>query len=205
MVGHCFERRSNTPSGFVSHSMLCEGWLCEGCETTRSLPGATANVQHAAAIRVYQTMRLTPCPLDEEFWNRYVLGRMTYLAEHASADGLAGAVLDPEMYGADHTSYGTVCYCPDCMREFFQAAGREAPNPLPPPGERAVWLRQNGLAQRFEHAGHLAAAVPVGKPGRAVLCLRRSLLRLLDVHLREPAGRRQQAGQADAFQGRLRL
>ena len=31
-----------------------------------------------------ETMKLTPCPLDEEFWNRYIRGRLVYLAEHSS-------------------------------------------------------------------------------------------------------------------------
>src|SRR5438132_117851 len=79
------------------------------------------------------TMKLTPCPLDEAFWNRYIRGRMVYLAEHGRELGLDGAILDPEMYGADHTSFETVCYCADCLREFCRASGREIPNLLPPP------------------------------------------------------------------------
>jgi hypothetical protein len=96
-----------------------------------------------------ETMPLTPCPLDEAFWNRYIRGRMVYLAEHGRELGLDGAILDPEMYGADHTTYDTVCYCADCLREFCRAGGREVPNPLPP-AERAAWLKRNGLEQRFE-------------------------------------------------------
>ena len=97
-----------------------------------------------------QTMQRTPCPLDAGFWKRCNLGRFVYLAEHGKEFGLAGALLDPEMYGADHTSYSTVCYCQDCMREFLRAAGRDVPNPLPPPAERAAWLKRNGLDRQYE-------------------------------------------------------
>ncbi|HLJ58038.1 MAG TPA: hypothetical protein VKT77_23570 [Chthonomonadaceae bacterium] len=97
-----------------------------------------------------RTMEKTPCPLDERFWDRYVRDRMAALAEHARELGIDGAVLDPEMYGADHLSYDSVCYCPDCMREFFQATGQSPPNPLPRAAERADWLRRNGLQRRYE-------------------------------------------------------
>ena len=97
-----------------------------------------------------ETMKLTPCPLDEEFWTRYILGRMVFLAEHARELGLTGGILDPEMYGADHTSYGDVCYCDSCLREFLQASGRAVPDALPAPATRAAWLEQEGLRASFE-------------------------------------------------------
>lgn len=96
-----------------------------------------------------QTMQRTPCPLDETFWTRYILGRTLWLAQHAKELGLDGAVLDPEMYGADHTTFSTVCYCDDCLREFLTAAGKPVPNPLPPAAQRVAWLKENGLENAF--------------------------------------------------------
>ncbi len=96
-----------------------------------------------------ETMKLTPCPLDEQFWTRYIEGRMVYLAAHAAELGLDGGILDPEMYGADHTTFNTVCYCADCLREFCQTIGQAPPDPFPVPSQRAAWLKQAGLDQRF--------------------------------------------------------
>ena len=93
-------------------------------------------------------MKRTALPADESFWTLYILGRFVYLAEHATELGLHGAILDPEMYGADHWSYTGVCYCADCLREFCQDTGREVPAIAA--AQRATWLKQNGLEQAFE-------------------------------------------------------
>ena len=93
-------------------------------------------------------MTRTPCPLDEAFWTRYIVGRMVYLAEHAKEQGLDGGILDPEMYGADHTCFTGVCYCTDCLREFLLTVGKALPDPLP--AERAEWLKAQGLSDKFE-------------------------------------------------------
>jgi hypothetical protein len=95
-----------------------------------------------------QRMERTPCPLDEEFWQAYVLRRAVDLATRAKELHLAGAILDPEMYGADHTVFQTPCFCGDCLREFLQAEGRSPAEPLP--AARADWLRGNKLMDRFQ-------------------------------------------------------
>jgi len=94
-----------------------------------------------------ETMKRTPCPLDESFWERYILGRAVWLAEHARELGLDGCVIDPEMYGADHTGFSGACYCADCLREFGAAIGKSVPDM--PAADRAKWLKDNGLEQRF--------------------------------------------------------
>lgn len=98
-----------------------------------------------------ETMQRTPCPLDEAFWNRYIIGRAVWLAEHARDLNLDGCIIDPEMYGADHTTFNTPCYCADCLREF--AAGLPAGGPAGlrdlAPGDRARWLKDNGLEAQF--------------------------------------------------------
>lgn len=93
-------------------------------------------------------LKRTPCPLDEQFWTYYVQGRMVYLAEHAKELGLTGAILDPEMYGADHTCFNTACYCTDCLREFLQTQGEALPDPLP--ADRRAWLAERKLLDKFE-------------------------------------------------------
>ena len=98
-----------------------------------------------------ELMQLTPCPLDEEFWNRYILDRAVFLAAHAKELGLTGAIIDPEMYGADHTCFATACYCDDCLREFAKATGLTLPAPLPELAQRAAWLKEKGLAAQFQN------------------------------------------------------
>ncbi len=95
-----------------------------------------------------ETMQRTPCPLDESFWDRYILGRAVYLAKQAQDVGLDGCIIDPEMYGADHTGFAGACYCADCLREFGAACGQQVPEL--PAAERAQWLKGQGLEKRFE-------------------------------------------------------
>lgn len=59
----------------------------------------------------------TPCPLSEAYWNR-VIGDRAVVAANA---GLAGLVVDPEMYGADHTAYVGPCYCDRCWSRYVDA------------------------------------------------------------------------------------
>jgi len=72
------------------------------------------------------------------------------LAERATEIGYDGAIIDPEMYGADHTVFTSLCYCDDCFREFLAAAGQAAPNPLTPAAQRVEWLKAQQLTARFE-------------------------------------------------------
>jgi len=97
-----------------------------------------------------ERMKATACPLDESFWQRYILGRAVWLAEHGKELHLTGTIIDPEMYGADHTVYMGVCYCDDCLREFLQAAGQPVPAALPAPAQRPAWLKEQGLTDKFE-------------------------------------------------------
>ena len=96
-----------------------------------------------------QVMKRTPCPLDEAFWTRYLLGRSVWLAQHAKELGLDGAIIDPEMYGSDHTTFNTACYCDDCLREFLKARGQAVPEPLPAPAQRLAWLKEQKLEAAY--------------------------------------------------------
>lgn len=97
-----------------------------------------------------QRMERTPCPLDEQFWQSYILGRAVYLAEQAKAMNIAGVIIDPEMYGADHTVFNGVCYCDDCLREFLKATGEALPDPFPAPADREGWLKEHQLTDQFQ-------------------------------------------------------
>lgn len=97
-----------------------------------------------------QRMERTPCPLDEQFWQTYILGRAVALATLAKELHLDGAIIDPEMYGADHTVFDHVCYCDDCLQEFLQSAGEQIPHPLPQPAARADWLMEGKLTERYQ-------------------------------------------------------
>ena len=114
-----------------------------GGETEKIL-GARREVTAAG-----QTMERTPCPLDEQFWNTYVLGRAVCLARLGEVLHIDGVVIDPEMYGADHTTYRGVCYCSTCLREFLLAASMPVPEVWPAPAARAEWLASSKLADRF--------------------------------------------------------
>ena len=48
----------------------------------------------------------TPCPTDERYWRQVVFPRLLKLAELSKTlTIIRGAVLDLEMYGADHAGY----------------------------------------------------------------------------------------------------
>ena len=95
-----------------------------------------------------ECMKKTPCPLDEQFWRTYIFRRAVDLASRAKELHLAGAIIDPEMYGADHTIFAKPCYCDDCLKEFLRALGQTAPQAFP--DARADWLKERHLADRFE-------------------------------------------------------
>ncbi len=57
----------------------------------------------------------TPCPTDERYWRQVVFPRLLKLAELSQTlTIIRGAVLDLEMYGADHAGYGAPCACEAC-------------------------------------------------------------------------------------------
>lgn len=94
----------------------------------------------------------TPCPLSREYWDR-VVGDRAVVAARA---GLAGLVVDMEMYGADSARYAGPCYCDDCWRGFVteHLEGVEADElPL---SVRPAWTAANGLAADYARRQELA-------------------------------------------------
>jgi hypothetical protein len=85
----------------------------------------------------------TPCPLDEDYWERAVTQRYAWLAELSRRAPFAGLALDPEMYAADKGGFFNVCYCGECVARTLRAAGRDATPPYPT--ARREWLEKMGL------------------------------------------------------------
>ena len=73
--------------------------------------------------------RNTPCPLDDRFWNEAVVRRGRLIAKLSRDHAIGAFVLDPEMYGADHTMFSGSggCFCDGCWAEFFKGRGAAAP------------------------------------------------------------------------------
>ena len=111
---------------------------------TESSPGARREVTKSG-----RRMEATPCPLDEAFWHKHVYRRAVDLATRGNELHIAGAIIDPEMYGADHTVFDDVCYCDDCLTEFLQARGQGERSPLPAAATRADWLKQRELGDLY--------------------------------------------------------
>ncbi len=87
----------------------------------------------------------TPCPLDEDFWQRVITQRYLWLAELSRQVPIAGVVLDPEMYAADKGGFFNACYCGDCVARTLHAAGRDLAPPYPT--ARREWLQGLGLLE----------------------------------------------------------
>ncbi len=104
-----------------------------------------------------QSLSKTPCPLNAAYWQRVIGDRFAALADHLKARNLplAGLIFDPEMYGADTSSFpADGCYCDQCFGEFLKAWKIAAPADLEP-AQRHAWLQANGhltayLAQQEE-------------------------------------------------------
>jgi hypothetical protein len=87
----------------------------------------------------------TPCPLDEDYWQRAITQRYRWLAELSGQVPITGLILDPEMYAADKGGFFHVCYCGDCVARTLRAAGRDATPPYPTARRR--WLESLGLIE----------------------------------------------------------
>ena len=86
----------------------------------------------------------TPCPLDDRFWDEVVVRRGRLVAQLSRDHAIDAFVLDPEMYGADHTVFdGRGCFCDGCWGEFFKARTTAAPQV--PAADRMGHLKQAKL------------------------------------------------------------
>lgn len=90
-----------------------------------------------------------PCPLDELYWHKQVRDGFAKIATLPGEMPLFGIGIDLEMYGTNAgETYSTHCYCDHCMKLFLESEARDN-DPLPPPEDRFVWLRDEGLRDRF--------------------------------------------------------
>lgn len=89
--------------------------------------------------------RRGPCPLSSEYWNRVVGDRAVIAAEA----GLAGMVVDMEMYGADSARYPGPCFCDRCWEAFVteHLEGVEAEKTAL--ADRPAWIAANELAEDY--------------------------------------------------------
>jgi hypothetical protein len=100
----------------------------------------------------------TNCPLDPIYWERAAAERALVLAGMARQDpAISGIAYDVEMYeGAADAGWDTLCYCDDCLAEFFRSIGRaESPQKIVTT-ERVSWLEAQGLTDayaQFQHQG----------------------------------------------------
>jgi len=83
----------------------------------------------------------TPCPLSADYWNRVVGDR----AEVAARLGLAGMVVDMEMYGADVTRHLGPCVADDCWRRFVETHLEGVSPAEVLMADRPAWLEANDL------------------------------------------------------------
>ena len=122
---------------------------------------------------------MTVCPVDERYWQDWIMPDPLEMARQARGEGICGITLDPEFYGSAEPdgggSYGWyyfsgMCHCDHCFGNFLETTdATETPAEVAPP-DRAVWLEQHGhlrayddnlknnvqvLARRLERAVHV--------------------------------------------------
>ena len=116
--------------------------LCGGKEELRHLvPGGRCYVNGSGVARTK-----TPCPVDPVFWDKIVTKRWQLVAKQSLTHRIDGAILDPEMYGADSSGFPGYCYCQDCFREFLGSRRLLA---TPMAAERVGWLQAQGLEEEY--------------------------------------------------------
>jgi hypothetical protein len=104
------------------------------------------------------TEGLFPCPLDDQFWQKYLEGDIAAKIARLSVEpstSFDGFFLDMEMYRTEkepeakkHYSFDT-CFCDYCFSRFI--LNRTPIKTLPPvgKGQRKSWLSQNGFLQDY--------------------------------------------------------
>ncbi|UCH33452.1 MAG: hypothetical protein JSV65_12850 [Armatimonadota bacterium] len=95
-----------------------------------------------------RTVEDTACPRDPRYWEGVVGDRGVFIAQLSGEAPIAGLIIDPEMYGAGISTYGSgVCFCEECFQTFLRARERrEAP---PPAGARLDYLKSRGLLDAY--------------------------------------------------------
>ena len=67
-----------------------------------------------------RTIEDTACPRDAGYWERVVGDRGILVAQLSGEAPIAGLVIDPEMYSAGISTYGSgVCFCEECFQAFL--------------------------------------------------------------------------------------
>jgi len=118
---------------------------------TDSLPFMTNN-EYRRCVSLHGTRcRITPCPVDEGYWDRLMLPLLKMLAEIEKKAGCSGgAALDLEFYTGDFSGgfcYNKTavqgCYCDHCFGEFLKSRGEQFRSKDFELTKRADYIRQN--------------------------------------------------------------
>lgn len=101
----------------------------------------------------------TVCPVDERYWDDWIMPSALEMARLGRKHGLDGITLDPEMYGSTEPDGGGAygwyyfagpCFCDHCFGEFLRAVepGEALADILP--AERKGWLEERDLVKAYE-------------------------------------------------------
>lgn len=93
-----------------------------------------------------------PCPRDQSYWDSVIKPQLRALAGASRKHpGLAGVVIDFEMYGCNPSSFDEgYCFCDDCFRSFRCSKGMSNDPPIPIE-HRQAWIDSNNLSQVYSN------------------------------------------------------
>ena len=101
----------------------------------------------------------TVCPVDEPYWQDWIMPPPIEMTKLARETGLVGITLDPEMYGSAEPDGGGAygwyyfagpCYCDHCFARFQRGVeGADAPLDVPP-AQRHAWLEHRELLDAYK-------------------------------------------------------
>lgn len=101
----------------------------------------------------------TVCPVDEQYWDDWIVPGMREMARRAGEARLVGIAIDPELYGSAEPDGGGamgwyyfagMCFCDRCFGEFLQGIGAAETPANVPPAKRKSWLEKRDLLEPYE-------------------------------------------------------
>jgi len=101
----------------------------------------------------------TVCPVDEQYWQDWIMPMFLDLAKLGKEYGLDGITLDTELYGTAEPegggSYGFyyfagVCLCDHCFGDFLASIKAEETPADIPREQRYAWLQKHGQVKAYE-------------------------------------------------------
>ncbi|MCK4323137.1 MAG: beta galactosidase jelly roll domain-containing protein, partial [Armatimonadetes bacterium] len=100
----------------------------------------------------------TVCPLDERYWNDWIMPMFLELAKLGKEHGLDGITLDTELYGSaepdgsmsGHYYFAGVCLCDHCFGDFLASIEAEETPADIPREQRYAWLQKHSQVEAYE-------------------------------------------------------